>query len=169
MCDAQLHQVRDNQRSRRPGVLLAAVAVLLIIVLPAAAWAASTLIQPISFSYDPDATATTGSAAVSFRSVRIYDPTIQPSGRDIVVGFGSSAAEDADGVTQIVKTRPEPGADGGISNHIIEQQNGQTTSVTHQVEVDGQVVHQHQTYIGKYGGQRELPPEWSQFPDINAP
>lgn len=79
------------------------------------------------------------------------------------------ATEDEGAVTQIIKTRPEPGADGGISNHIIEQQNGETTSVTHQVEVDGQVVHQHQTYIGKYGGQRQFPPEWSQFPDINAP
>jgi len=95
-------------------------------------------------------------------------PVSAVSDVELVSGF-CVAAEDADGVTQIIKTRPEPGADGGISNHIIEQQNGETTSVTHQVEVDGQVVHQHQTYIGKYSGQRQFPPEWSQFPDINAP
>jgi RHS repeat-associated protein len=81
-----------------------------------------------------------------------------------------AAAEVGDaGLTQIIKTRLEPGADGGISNHIIEKQHGETISVTHQVTRDGEVIHQHQTYIGKYGGQRRFPNAWSQFLDINAP
>jgi hypothetical protein len=123
------------------------------------AWAAT---QP----GNPDDTLSAYAEAAGVGIIGIFAPEIV----EAVGGFvGGGAPEDADGVTQIVRTRPEPGADGGISNHIIEQQDGETTSVTHQVEVDGQVVHQHQTYIGKYGGQRQFPPEWSQFPDINAP
>jgi hypothetical protein len=67
------------------------------------------------------------------------------------------------------KTRAAPGADGGISTHLIEQENGETISVTHQVTVDGEVIHQHQTFVGKYEGRRQFPDEWSQFPDIGAP
>ncbi len=66
-----------------------------------------------------------------------------------------------------VKTRANPGSDGGISHHLIEKVDGQTVSVTHQVEVDGEIVHQHQRYAGVSGDQRYFPSEWSQFPDIN--
>lgn len=66
-----------------------------------------------------------------------------------------------------VKTRANPGSDGGISHHLIEKVDGETVSVTHQVEVDGEIVHQHQRYVGVSGDQRYFPSEWSQFPDIN--
>ena len=66
-----------------------------------------------------------------------------------------------------VKTRANPGSDGGISHHLIEKVEGQTVSITHQVEVKGEIVHQHQRYVGLTGEQRYFPSEWSQFPDIN--
>ena len=80
-----------------------------------------------------------------------------------------SGGEADSGISQIVKTRRAPGSDGGVSRHIIEQENGETVSVTHQVSLDGDIIHQHQTYVGKYGGQRQFPDEWSQYPDIGTP
>ena len=52
------------------------------------------------------------------------------------------------------------------SKYIIEQVDGDTTSVTHQVTKDGQVIHQHQTNIGKYGSEQQLPNDWNNYPDI---
>jgi len=65
-----------------------------------------------------------------------------------------------------VVTRKAPGADGATSRHILEKLDGKTNSVTHQVTKDGKVIHQHQTHIGTYGGQRQFPDEWVEFPKI---
>lgn len=43
---------------------------------------------------------------------------------------------------------------------------GDTISTRHQVRVDDRVVHEHQTHVGKYGGERRFPNEWVEFPDI---
>lgn len=70
--------------------------------------------------------------------------------------------------TYEVIARTAPGRDGGRSVHIIERVGGEVVGVTHQVRVDGSVVHQHQRFIGKYGGERYFPSEWSR-PFINWP
>ncbi|MCA1836972.1 MAG: hypothetical protein LC721_11850, partial [Actinobacteria bacterium] len=75
---------------------------------------------------------------------------------------------DATDPTTDVITRPNPGADGGESSHIIEKVGGKTVSVTHKVEVDGEIVHQHQRYIGYWTGEpRYFPPEWTGRPYVN--
>jgi nitrous oxide reductase len=56
-----------------------------------------------------------------------------------------------------------------LSRHIIERVNGEAVSVTHQVEVDGEVIHKHQRYNGKYGTERYFPPEWTRYPYIGWP
>jgi hypothetical protein len=77
-----------------------------------------------------------------------------------------SASTEASETTEIVKTRPTPGQDGATSRHIIERADGETRSVTHQVEKDGKIIHQHQTHVGKYGGQRQFPDEWVKHPKV---
>jgi hypothetical protein len=42
-------------------------------------------------------------------------------------------------------------------------------SRTHEVTKDGEVIHQHQNYTGKYGGERQFPDEWTGTKTINAP
>ncbi len=67
-------------------------------------------------------------------------------------------------------TRPTRGSDGGISTQIIERTpDGTAISRAHRVEVDGEVVHQHQTHIGANGGQRQFPDEWTGTQTINNP
>jgi RHS repeat-associated protein len=80
-------------------------------------------------------------------------------------GPGEGGPTGADTTKEIV-TRPTPGRDGATSRHIIERAGDETISVTHQVERDGEIIHQHQRYIGKYKGIREFPNEWSEYPDI---
>jgi RHS repeat-associated protein len=79
---------------------------------------------------------------------------------------GEDDAEAEEGLTQIIKTREEPGLDGGESTHIIEQKDGETISVTHRVELEDEIIHQHQTHIGKYNGERQFPDEWIENPTI---
>jgi RHS repeat-associated protein len=79
---------------------------------------------------------------------------------------GEDDAEAEEGLTQIIKTRDEPGLDGGESTHIIEQKDGETISVTHRVELENEIIHQHQTHIGKYNGERQFPDEWIENPTI---
>jgi len=72
--------------------------------------------------------------------------------------------------TKEIKTRPTKGADGGTSEHIIERDaSGDVISMTHRVETDGKVVHQHQDHQGKHGGERRFPDEWVEYPEVNAP
>lgn len=70
--------------------------------------------------------------------------------------------------TEIVK-RNKPGRDGGQSQHIKEKVNGATTSTTHQVTLDGKVIHQHQDHIGKHGTVRRFSDELTGTKTINAP
>jgi RHS repeat-associated protein len=67
------------------------------------------------------------------------------------------------------KTRARPGADSGISKVGIERLGDDAISQVHRVTVNGKVVHQHQTHIGKYGGQRQFPDDWVQFPSVGSP
>jgi hypothetical protein len=80
---------------------------------------------------------------------------------------GGAAAEAR--VTTEVSTRSAPGRDGATSRIIREKVGGRTNSVTHQVERNGEIIHQHQTHIGKYGGQRQFPDEWVQYKEIKKP
>ena len=78
-----------------------------------------------------------------------------------------AAAEGAQEVsTTKTVTRAGSGADGATSRHLIETVKGETRSVTHQVERNGEIIHQHQTHIGKYGGRRQFPDKWVQYPEI---
>jgi hypothetical protein len=84
---------------------------------------------------------------------------------------GGDAARGTEGITKTVKTRPTPGRDGATSEHIIERTNGEVSSVTHRVTKDGQVLHQHQTHVGRPTPgrpptERRLPEEWLEYPTI---
>ena len=63
-------------------------------------------------------------------------------------------------------TRAARGRDGATSRIVKEIVGGRTNSITHQVERAGEVIHQHQTHIGKYGGERKFPDQWVQYPRI---
>ena len=69
-----------------------------------------------------------------------------------------------------MRTRTTLGmSDEATSQHIIETENGVTTSVTHRVvRADGETVHQHQTHIGKYNTRRRFPDEWNDYPIIGT-
>lgn len=95
----------------------------------------------------------------------IAGTTVATAGLGAEAG-AAKAADEAPVVTRIVKTRPNPGRDGGTSKHIVEQSDRETTSVTHQVTRDGEVVHQHQTHVGKYGSHRQFPNDWVEYPTI---
>jgi RHS repeat-associated protein len=64
-------------------------------------------------------------------------------------------------VVEDVVERAAPGRDGGQSRHINEKVNAKTNSVTHQVERNGEIIHQHTTHVGKHGTQRRFPDEWT--------
>jgi len=70
--------------------------------------------------------------------------------------------------TKEVIERKTLGADGASSRHIIEKLDGKTNSVTHQVTKDGQVIHQHQMHIGKYGTERQFPDKWVEYPRVTG-
>lgn len=72
--------------------------------------------------------------------------------------------------TKEVLTRKTPGRDGGLSEQIIERDaSGNVISRTHKVTTDGKTVHQHQNHLGKEGGVRQFPDEWTGTQTINAP
>jgi hypothetical protein len=79
-------------------------------------------------------------------------------------GFGA----ERDAIAWTWKTRKALGADGGISRIGVERMNGEAISQAHVVTVDDQVVHQHQTHLGKYDGKRQFPNEWIQYPDVGT-
>jgi len=86
------------------------------------------------------------------------------------VGGGTRAAtkaRDERAIKEVIE-RKALGKDGATSRHIIERNaDGTTRSVTHRVERDGNVIHQHQTHIGKHGTERDFPDEWIEYPRIN--
>jgi hypothetical protein len=119
-----------------------------------------------AYNYDAPAAPTTPSPSAQTGAIRRYDHPAQRLRRAIAAVDSRLAAEGGGAITRIIRVRPSPGADNAISRHIIEKQGGETISVTHQVTRDGEVIHQHQTHIGKGGGQRQFPNEWVEFPDV---
>jgi hypothetical protein len=86
-----------------------------------------------------------------------------------LAGGSSQGVAGSGRVTTEVSTRQNPGRDGGTSRIIRERVDGRTNSVTHQVERNGEIVHQHQRHVGKSGAQRQFPDDWVQYPEINKP
>jgi hypothetical protein len=62
--------------------------------------------------------------------------------------------------------RKSLGSDGGESEIGIERQDDEAISRVHRVTREGEVIHQHQEHIGKYGDERSFPNEWIQYPEI---
>jgi RHS repeat-associated protein len=83
-----------------------------------------------------------------------------------VVGMVVDSIDPEVGFTNTIIPRKMLGLDGGKSVHIIEKLGEETVSVTHQVERAGEIIHQHQTHIGKYGGQRQFPNQWIEHGDV---
>ena len=79
------------------------------------------------------------------------------------------AADKGVKITKEVLERKTPGRDGGSSKQIIERRDGVANSRTHEVTKDGETVHQHQNHMGKHGGERQFPHEWTGTKTINAP
>ncbi len=107
--------------------------------------------------------------------VTLLDPCVSATEKTIAVGLallgaiepgGGYGALDDVGREVVYRTRKALGSDGAISRHIIEKVDGEVVSITHQVERGGEIVHQHQRHIGRYGSEREFPVEWIQYPDI---
>ena len=80
--------------------------------------------------------------------------------------FGRVTEEIGAGLMYELRYRLLPGGDGGVSRHIIEKLDGSAISRTHQVFLEGKIIHQHQTHIGAYGTERIFPGEWIMFPTI---
>ncbi len=91
--------------------------------------------------------------------------TITPEARSL----GADAKRNP-GFSEEVIERKTPGLDGGKSQQVIERDpDGNAISRTHTVTKESQIVHQHQNSIGKYGGERQFPDEWTGTETINAP
>lgn len=84
----------------------------------------------------------------------------------IPIGKVGSAVGQEGKLTYELIHRSKLGADGGISRHVIEKLDGLTISKTHQVFLEGKIIHQHQLHIGTYGTTRYFPEEWLNFPTI---
>jgi hypothetical protein len=76
-------------------------------------------------------------------------------------------AESTGAIEKEIITRKTKGGDGAASRHIIEREDSKTISKTHQVEKNGEVIHQHQDHVGKYGTQRSFPDEWVEYPRVD--
>ena len=74
--------------------------------------------------------------------------------------IGNLVGPEAKNLTYEIIYRSKLGADGGISRHIIESLDGISISKTHQVFLEGEIIHQHQLRIGAYGTTRYFPEEW---------
>ena len=79
------------------------------------------------------------------------------------------APKSGKGITKEFLPRKAPGRDGGLSAQIIERQNGEVISRTHRVIKDGKILHQHQNHVGKHGGVRQFPDQWTGTTTKNAP
>lgn len=81
---------------------------------------------------------------------------------------GDAVQKTGDETTKETKSRNSPGKDGAKSEHEVEKDaNGDTISVTHKVTKNGEVIHQHQSHIGKHGTRTQFPNEWVENPEIN--
>jgi RHS repeat-associated protein len=87
-----------------------------------------------------------------------------------VGGAGAGAAgEISTSTTREVIERVSRGADGAISHQIVERENGEAISRIHRVTKDGEVVHQHHNSLGKSGGVRQFPDQWTGTETVHAP
>jgi hypothetical protein len=106
-----------------------------------------------------------------------FDDNLKALGLDIAgavipfaTGLGKGYKAGKATVNWSKKSRKALGADGAKSWHLVEKYGDETISIVHQVEnVDGAIIHQHQTHVGRYGGERRFPNEWIQYPDIGSP
>lgn len=82
---------------------------------------------------------------------------------------GASALAKRWGTSFNIRVRGDLGADGASSAMIREADaSGNTVSMTHRVvSPDGNILHQHQTHVGRHGTERQFPDEWVQFPEKN--
>jgi hypothetical protein len=87
----------------------------------------------------------------------------------VLIGVGCMAASQLAGAaagsggtwtTQYI-VRQAVGRDGGISVTLKERLNGVTVSIRHIVVKGGEIIHDHITHVGKHGGTRVFPPEWT--------
>jgi hypothetical protein len=84
--------------------------------------------------------------------------------------FASDSFLVPGGGSSVTKTRKTPGRDGANSSITLEKDAaGRTVSQRHSVSKDGNVLHQHQEHIGKHGGERRFPDEWTGTSTVNAP
>ena len=87
--------------------------------------------------------------------------------RELAAAEAEARVEATEDVTEEIIERKARGADGATSRIIREKVDGKTNSVTHQVTNEGgDVIHQHQTHEGSYGGKRQFPDEWIKYPKI---
>jgi hypothetical protein len=77
-----------------------------------------------------------------------------------------SLPRETERITKEIIERKIPGADASQSKHIIERLGDETISVTHRVERAGELIHQHQRHIGRYGSERFFPDAWIEYPMI---
>ncbi|MBX3630971.1 MAG: RHS repeat protein [Nitrosomonas sp.] len=90
--------------------------------------------------------------------------------RVAISGIAKLISKVQNKTTKEVLTRKSKGSDGGTSQQIIERDApGNVISRTHKVTTDGKTVHQHQNHVGKEGGIRQFPDEWTGTKTINAP
>jgi len=83
---------------------------------------------------------------------------------------GAKALAEKWGTRFGIRVRHALGRSDGASSATLREVDaaGAPVSVTHRVVgTNGNIVHQHQTHIGRYGTEREFPDEWVQFPRIN--
>lgn len=78
------------------------------------------------------------------------------------------AADESANLAREITTRGSLGADAATSQIVRETLDGETISVTHRVELDGELIHQHQTHIGSAGSERLFPDEWIENPTIGV-
>ncbi len=75
---------------------------------------------------------------------------------------GSIMGASPGGVVTVERlVRQTVGRDGGVSIIIKTKIDGVTVSIRHIVIRAGEVIHDHITHIGTYGGTRVFPPEWT--------
>jgi hypothetical protein len=74
-----------------------------------------------------------------------------------------------DKIEYLTKKRQSKGGDGASSEHVIEKINGKTNSTIHRVtNTKGEIIHQHQDFIGESGIKRRFPDNWTGTKTINA-
>ncbi|WP_146216056.1 hypothetical protein [Nitrospira lenta] len=74
---------------------------------------------------------------------------------------GADAVRSSITITKETIEKKTLGADGARKIETIERENGAAISRTQTVTKDGEIIHQHQNQIGKHGGERQFPDEWT--------